>query len=45
MERGCLRVDLGAVPFVGQTYATLAEVQRRQTPGTDVVAAFIEIHG
>jgi two-component system sensor histidine kinase KdpD len=45
MERGRLRVYLGAAPGVGKTYAMLAEGQRRRARGTDVVAAFIETHG
>jgi two-component system, OmpR family, sensor histidine kinase KdpD len=43
--RGRLRVYLGAAPGVGKTYAMLAEGQRRQARGTDVVGALIETHG
>jgi two-component system, OmpR family, sensor histidine kinase KdpD len=43
--RGKLRVYLGAAPGVGKTYAMLAEAQRRQARGADVVAALVETHG
>ena len=45
MERGTLRVYLGAAPGVGKTYAMLAEGLRRAERGTDVVVAFVETHG
>ena len=45
MERGALRVYLGAAPGVGKTYAMLAEGLRRAERGTDVVVAFVETHG
>ncbi|HEY5786054.1 MAG TPA: ATP-binding protein [Microlunatus sp.] len=45
MERGVLRVYLGAAPGVGKTYAMLAEGLRRADRGTDVVVAFVETHG
>ena len=45
MGRGHLRVYLGAAPGVGKTYAMLAEGQRRQARGTDMVAALVEPHG
>jgi two-component system sensor histidine kinase KdpD len=45
MERGALRVYLGAAPGVGKTYAMLAEGLRRVERGTDVVVAFVETHG
>src|SRR5215469_3654344 len=45
MRRGQLRIYLGAAPGVGKTYAMLAEGQRRQSRGTDVVAALVEPHG
>ncbi len=45
MERGALRVYLGAAPGVGKTYAMLAEGLRRAERGTDVVIAFVETHG
>ena len=45
MERGALRVYLGAAPGVGKTYAMLAEGVRRAERGTDVVVAFVETHG
>jgi two-component system, OmpR family, sensor histidine kinase KdpD len=44
-SRGKLRIYLGAAPGVGKTYAMLAEAQRRQARGTDVVGALIETHG
>ncbi len=39
MERGRLRVYLGAAPGVGKTYAMLGEAHRRLERGTDLVAA------
>ena len=45
MARGELRIYLGAAPGVGKTYAMLAEGQRRQERGTDVVCGLIETHG
>jgi two-component system sensor histidine kinase KdpD len=45
MERGTLRIYLGAAPGVGKTYAMLAEGQRRARRGTDVVIGFVEPHG
>jgi two-component system, OmpR family, sensor histidine kinase KdpD len=45
MDRGQLRIYLGAAPGVGKTYAMLAEAQRRRERGTDVVGALIETHG
>jgi len=45
MARGQLRIYLGAAPGVGKTYAMLAEGQRRQARGTDVVGGLIETHG
>ncbi len=45
MARGELRIYLGAAPGVGKTYAMLAEGQRRQARGTDVVCGLIETHG
>ncbi|WP_344805536.1 DUF4118 domain-containing protein [Microlunatus ginsengisoli] len=45
MERGSLRVYLGAAPGVGKTFAMLQEGQRRAARGTDVVIAFVETHG
>jgi len=45
MERGQLRIYLGAAPGVGKTYEMLAEAQRRRARGTDVVAALVETHG
>lgn len=44
MTRGKLRVYLGAAPGVGKTYRMLEEGRRRQSRGTDVVAAFVEAH-
>ncbi len=45
MERGELRVYLGAGPGVGKTYAMLAEARRRAERGTDVVVGIVETHG
>ena len=45
VERGILRVYLGAAPGVGKTFAMLQEGQRRAERGTDVVVAFVETHG
>src|SRR5918995_4522526 len=45
MDRGKLRVYLGAAPGVGKTFAMLNEGRRRRDRGTDVVAAFVEPHG
>ncbi len=45
MERGSLRVYLGAAPGVGKTYAMLNEGLRRRDRGTDVVVGWVETHG
>ena len=45
VERGSLRVYLGAAPGVGKTFAMLAEGQRRAERGTDVVVGLVETHG
>ncbi|WP_112489666.1 DUF4118 domain-containing protein [Streptomyces bacillaris] len=45
MERGRLRIYLGAAPGVGKTYAMLSEARRRIERGTDVVVGFVEHHG
>ena len=45
MERGRLRVYLGAAPGVGKTYAMLDEGHRRLERGTDVVVGYVEDHG
>ncbi len=45
MERGSLRVYLGAAPGVGKTYAMLNEGWRRRDRGTDVVVGWVETHG
>ncbi|SEB94654.1 two-component system, OmpR family, sensor histidine kinase KdpD [Nocardioides exalbidus] len=45
MERGRLRVYLGAAPGVGKTYAMLDEGHRRLERGTDVVVGYVETHG
>ena len=45
VERGVLRVYLGAAPGVGKTFAMLAEGQRRAERGTDVVVGLVETHG
>ena len=44
MNRGKLRVYLGAAPGVGKTYAMLGEGHRRVERGTDVVVGFVETH-
>lgn len=44
MERGRLRVYLGAAPGVGKTHAMLAEGHRRRNRGTDVVIGYVETH-
>ncbi|MEW2490705.1 DUF4118 domain-containing protein [Streptomyces sp. NPDC048411] len=45
MERGQLRIYLGAAPGVGKTYAMLAEGHRRAERGTDVVVGYVETYG
>ncbi|MHB8458289.1 MAG: universal stress protein, partial [Acidimicrobiales bacterium] len=45
MERGSLRVYLGAAPGVGKTYAMLNEGWRRRERGTDVIVGWVETHG
>ncbi|RYB94159.1 sensor histidine kinase KdpD [Nocardioides oleivorans] len=45
MERGRLRVYLGAAPGVGKTYAMLDEGHRRLERGTDLVVGYVETHG
>ncbi|WP_210651095.1 ATP-binding protein [Nocardioides sp. SYSU D00065] len=45
MDRGRLRVYLGAAPGVGKTYAMLDEGHRRLERGTDVVVGYVETHG
>lgn len=45
VNRGELRIYLGAAPGVGKTYAMLAEAHRRRERGRDVVAAVVETHG
>jgi two-component system sensor histidine kinase KdpD len=45
IERGLLRVYLGAAPGVGKTYAMLDEGHRRASRGADVVVALVETHG
>lgn len=45
MQRGRLRVYLGAAPGVGKTFAMLAEGRRRRDRGTDVVVGLVETHG
>lgn len=44
MQRGILRVYLGASPGVGKTFAMLDEGQRRAARGTDVVVGLVETH-
>jgi two-component system sensor histidine kinase KdpD len=45
MQRGTLRVYLGAAPGVGKTFAMLNEGHRAQSRGTDVVVGLVETHG
>lgn len=45
MQRGRLRVLLGAAPGVGKTYAMLEEGKRLLADGRDVVVALVETHG
>ncbi|MCY9784934.1 DUF4118 domain-containing protein [Nocardiopsis sp. EMB25] len=45
MERGRLRIYLGAAPGVGKTCRMLEEAHRRLGRGTDVVVGFVETHG
>jgi two-component system, OmpR family, sensor histidine kinase KdpD len=44
MNRGNLRIYLGAAPGVGKTYAMLDEGVRRRDRGTDVVVGYVETH-
>jgi two-component system, OmpR family, sensor histidine kinase KdpD len=45
MNRGRLRIYLGAAPGVGKTFAMLCEGRRAQERGRDVVVGFVEVHG
>ena len=45
MQRGTLRVYLGAAPGVGKTFAMLNEGHRAQSRGTDIVVGLVETHG
>lgn len=45
MQRGMLRIYLGAAPGVGKTFAMLNEGWRRRSRGTDVVIGLVETHG
>lgn len=45
MQRGRLRVLLGAAPGVGKTYTMLEEGKRLLSEGKDVVVAVVETHG
>jgi two-component system sensor histidine kinase KdpD len=45
MNRGTLRIYLGAAPGVGKTFAMLDEGHRRLARGTDVVVGVVEDHG
>ncbi len=45
VDRGRLRVYLGAAPGVGKTFAMLDEGHRRRERGTDVVVGYVETHG
>lgn len=44
VNRGHLRIYLGAAPGVGKTFAMLDEGFRRNERGTDVVVAYVETH-
>ncbi|MCZ8347008.1 MAG: sensor histidine kinase KdpD [Leptospiraceae bacterium] len=44
-KKGRLKVFFGMCPGVGKTYAMLAEAQRLQTDGNDIVVGIIETHG
>jgi two-component system sensor histidine kinase KdpD len=44
MDRGKLRVYLGAAPGVGKTFAMLDEGHRRAERGTDLVVGYVETH-
>ena len=44
MEKGTLRIYLGAAPGVGKTYAMLSEGWRRRKRGHDVVVGYVETH-
>ncbi|MGE3835982.1 MAG: DUF4118 domain-containing protein, partial [Acidimicrobiia bacterium] len=44
MNRGELRIYVGAAPGVGKTYAMLNEGWRRKERGTDVVVGYVETH-
>ena len=44
MERGRLRLYLGAASGVGTTYAMLDEAKRRQSRGTDVMIGWVDAH-
>jgi two-component system sensor histidine kinase KdpD len=43
--RGRLKVFLGMSPGVGKTYEMLAQAQRREAEGRDVVVGLVETHG
>jgi two-component system sensor histidine kinase KdpD len=45
VERGRLKVFLGAAPGVGKTYEMLREGAARREEGVDVVAGLVETHG
>ena len=45
VQRGVLRVYLGAAPGVGKTYRMLDEGNRRCERGTDIVIGLVETHG
>jgi len=45
VDRGKLRIYLGAAPGVGKTFAMLNEGRRRRERGEDVVCGFVETHG
>ena len=45
MNRGRLRIYLGAAPGVGKTYAALDEARRLVAAGVDLVVGLVETHG
>ncbi|ACL39691.1 osmosensitive K+ channel signal transduction histidine kinase [Pseudarthrobacter chlorophenolicus A6] len=45
MDRGTLRIFLGAAPGVGKTYAMLEEAHRMVADGDDLVVAVVVDHG
>src|SRR6202047_3042795 len=45
VQRGHLRVFLGATPGSGKTFAMLREAHDRRGQGEDVVVGYVETHG